>query len=73
MKTGATLSEVMNLFSAWLSSRNTVAALRLAATAVIYAGRRQDLNMLDVNIGSSKEAAAIRANAEFAVRRRTLR
>lgn len=73
-KAGATIDEVMSLVARWLSSRRTMAAFNLASTAVVHAGRRQDLSVLDVDVDVEPEnfASELRANACFAVCRRTL-
>jgi hypothetical protein len=71
-KAGSTLDEAMSLFGRWLSSRRTMAALGLASTAVVHAGRRQDLSILDIDIEPESHASELRANTRFAVCRRTL-
>jgi hypothetical protein len=71
-KAGSTIDEVMNLFARWLSSRRTMSAFSLASTAIIHAGRRQDLSILDVEIDPENMASELRANVRFAVCRRTL-
>jgi hypothetical protein len=72
-KAGSTIDEVMNLVGRWLSSRRTIPSFRLATTAVVHAGRRQDLSILDVDIEPENLASELRANTRFAVCRRTLR
>jgi hypothetical protein len=72
LEAGFTIDEAMDLFARWLSSRRTMAALRLASTAVVHAGRRQDLSILDVDIEPENLVSELRANTRFAVCRRTL-
>jgi len=72
VKTGASLNDIMNIIDRWLSDRKSLGAFELAASAIIQAGRRKDLEMLNVDIEPRDRAAAIRSNTEFAVRRRTL-
>jgi hypothetical protein len=72
LKAGSTIDEVMNLFARWLSSRRTMPAFSLASTAIIHAGRRQDLSILNVEVEPENLASELRANACFAVYRRTL-
>lgn len=71
-KAGSTIDETMNLIGRWLSSRRTMPAFKLATGAVVHAGRRQDLSILDVDIEPENLASELRANTGFAVRRRTL-
>ena len=72
VKTGASLNDIMNVIDRWLADRKSLGAFELAATAVIQVGRRKDLKMLNVDIEPRDRSAAIRSDAEFAVRRRTL-
>ncbi len=39
--------------------------------ALVHAGRRQDLNILDVDVEPHDQAAALRTDTSFAVRRKT--
>jgi hypothetical protein len=72
VKTGASLNDIMNIIDRWLSDRRSLGAFELAGSAIIQAGRRKDLEMLNVDIEPRDRAAEIRSNTEFAVRRRTL-
>ncbi len=72
LETGASLNQVMNVLATWLVSRKTIAAFELVARAVDYAGRRQDINILDIDVEPSNTAEAIRGDTAFGVRRRTL-
>jgi hypothetical protein len=72
-KVGIPLDQAMSLIEKRLANRRTVDALRLVAQAIIHTGRRQDMGLLDVDIEPKEQADAIRANTEFAVRRRSLR
>ncbi len=71
-ESGATLDQMMGLVGKWLASRKTINAMRVAAPALVHAGRRSDINLLDVDIEPHDFATAIRTDTEFAVRRRTL-
>jgi hypothetical protein len=72
-KVGIPLDQAMCLIGKWLANRRTIDALRLAGQAIIHTGRRQDIELLDVDVEPKEQAAAMRASIEFAVRRRSLR
>ncbi|SDH43401.1 hypothetical protein SAMN05216338_100972 [Bradyrhizobium sp. Rc2d] len=69
---GATIDDVMVLVAKWLANRKTIDALRVTAAAIVHAGRRKDIDLLDVAVAPQELADEIRANTEYAVRRRTL-
>jgi len=72
LKTGATPEHVMSIIGKWLAARKTLDAVKLAAIAVIHAGRRKDLDMLRVSIEPQSMVDAIISNTQFAVKRRSL-
>jgi hypothetical protein len=73
LKAGIRQEQVMAAISKWLSAKKTLAALTLAAMAVVHAGRREDLKILDVSIEPKDAANALLSDTRFAVHRRTLR
>jgi hypothetical protein len=73
LKSGVTLDHVMSVLRSWLAAQTTLTAFKLAAEIVIYGGRRTDLSTLDAyQSGPADVIAAIKADAAFAVRRRSL-
>jgi hypothetical protein len=72
VQTGATAGQVISIIGKWLRAQKTFEALRLAAMALIHAGRRQDLHVLNVAIEPKDEADALLADTAFAVKRRSL-
>jgi len=73
METGVTAEHLMKLVGRWLSARATLDALRLAAMAVVHAGSRKDLAILNVAVAPRDVAGGFIADAQFAVKRRHLR
>ena len=74
MATGVTLDEVMAVVGDWLEKQTDIGALQMAAGAVIHVGERRHVDLLrKAKIVPSSSAAEIITNADFAVRRRTLR
>jgi hypothetical protein len=74
VKTGATPDAIVARFRAWYAKRRSVAALRLVHGMLFHIGRRPDLQILDeVEVDPPDPAAdAIRADATYTVRRRSL-
>jgi hypothetical protein len=73
IKSGASVEHVMSVVGGWIRRQKDIAALELAANIVIHAGRRNDIEMLKAyTAGPPDVAAAIIANASYAVSRRTL-
>ena len=73
METGVAAVHLMKIIGNWLSARGTLDALRLAAMAVIHAGSRKDLAILNVSVGPQDAADRLIADTQFAVKRRRLR
>lgn len=70
---GDSPDQAMKVVHDWMMGRQTLDALQVAAIAVVYAGRRTALSLLKVDDLEPKNAvAAILANAQFALFRRTL-
>jgi hypothetical protein len=73
LATGMSLDEIMALVGRWLESQTDIEALQFAASAVIHIGERRHVDLLKLaKIVPTGLAAEIVANADFAVRRRTL-
>lgn len=73
-KTGASTEKIIGLLAKWLASRKTIESLRLVSEALSLIGLRHDLAILDVKLDPHDASAdRLRADATFAVRRRTLR
>ncbi len=73
IETGVAAERIMKLVEIWLRARSTFDALRLAAMAVIQIGTRKDLAILNVLVAPPEAADSLRADRQFAVRRRRLR
>ena len=74
LKSGTSLDDVMAIIGRWLDGKNDVEALQLASDAVLHIGERRHLELFrSSKIKPAKVTAAIIANMEFGVRRRTLR
>lgn len=72
-KTGATTDMIVTRVAAWLAKRKTAGALILTQQVLVHIGRRADLGILDIALDSPGPFDdAIRADAIFAVKRRTL-
>ena len=73
LKTGVSVDHMMDVVRIWLHRQTDTKALDMAADIVIDSGRRKHLSILrDHNFADASEAAAVVANAEFAVKRRSL-
>ena len=73
IETGVAPQHIMKLVEIWLRSRATYDALRLAAMAIIEVGTRNDLDILNIPIAQLEAADSLRADTQFAVKRRRLR
>jgi hypothetical protein len=72
-KTGATTDMIVARVEAWFTQRKSLGALKLVHAMLIQIGRRSDLGILDAELETADPLAdAIRADAIFAVRRRSL-
>jgi hypothetical protein len=73
-KSGASLDDIMALIARWLEQKSSIDALEIASRAVLHLGERRHLGLLKaVKIDPGERAAAIVADTEFGVKRRTLR
>lgn len=73
LKSGITLDDVMATIGRWFKGRADIDALQLASAAVLHVGERRHLQLLrNVIVEPAEEAAAIIADTEFGVYRRTL-
>jgi hypothetical protein len=73
IETGVAAQRIMKVVEIWLRARATFDALRLAAMAVIQIGTRKDLAILNVLVTPPEAADSLRADTQFAVKRRRLR
>ncbi|WP_217590664.1 hypothetical protein [Burkholderia sp. GbtcB21] len=74
LKSGASLDDIMNVVGSWLDTKSDVESLQLASAAVLHIGERRHLALLRAaKIEPVDVAAAIVADVEFGVSRRTLR
>lgn len=75
LKTGVSLDYVMSLIGRWLYEKTDIRALEIACAAVLHAGDRRHLDLLQQasKIEPREQAAAIVADTAFGVRRRTLK
>ena len=74
LKSGALLDDVMAIIGRWLVRKGNVEALQMASRVVLHIGERRHLELLRAaKIEPPEVAAAIIADTEFGVRRRTLR
>jgi len=74
LKSGASLDDVMAILGRWLSGKSDIQALKVACNAVLHIGERRHLELLRaVKMEPSDLVAAIVADTELAVKRRTLR
>lgn len=72
-KTGASDEGILACIARWLNVRQTIDALKLTSEALTQIGRRSDLSLLDTPLSIPNSVLApIKANATFAVQRRTL-
>lgn len=69
---GRSKEEVLNIVRQWLGSNMNSKALQIAASIIIYAGTRADLEILSEGGVGEDMASAIISDARFAVERRTL-
>ena len=72
LKRGVPLDQIMKIIAKWLAGKRTFGALKVAATAVMYAGKRKDLDILDVVVEPKDQAEALLKDTRFAVQRRSL-
>lgn len=74
LKSGSSLDDIMTRIGRWLGEKSSIEALDVASRAVLHIGERRHLNLLKTaKIEPAEVAAAIVADTEFGVRRRTLR
>ena len=73
LKTAITVDHMMNVLETWLSHQTDIKALELAADIVTQFGKRHHIGILSShNIDSDNSIQPIIANADFALRRRSL-
>lgn len=73
LETGRSVDHVFDLAARWCVEKKTTQALGLLASALMHAGARRHLPLMNIDgIVPQEEAEAIRMNAAYAVRRRTL-
>jgi hypothetical protein len=73
LKSGASLDDVMDIIGRWLQGKSDLQALKIASGGVLHLGERRHLDLLRAaKIEPPEMAAAIVADTEFGVRRRTL-
>jgi hypothetical protein len=72
IKAGFTPKQLMGIVAKWLFAKKAFDALKLAALAIIHAGGREDLNMLNISIEPKDRAESLIADTRFAVKRRSL-
>ena len=74
VETGASINDVMAVVGRWLHGKSELQALELAGRAVLHVGERRHLELLRAaRIEPAELAAAIVADTEYGVKRRTLR
>lgn len=74
LKSGASLDHIMARVGRWLKANTSINALEIASKAVLHIGERRHLNLLKTDkIEPAELAAAIVADTEFGVRRRTIK
>lgn len=73
LKTAITTDHMMNVLETWLSRQTDIKALELVAAIVTQFGKRHHISILSShNIDSENKIQPIIANADFALRRRSL-
>jgi hypothetical protein len=72
LKSGFSPADIITIIGKWLAKQETFAALKLAASAVLHIGRREDLGLLTVLIEPRGAAEVLRADTAFGVKRRSL-
>lgn len=73
LQTAITVDHIMKVLETWLSRQTDIKALELAATIVTQFGKRHHIGILSShNIDSENKIQPIIANANFALRRRSL-
>ena len=73
LKTTLTVDHMMNVLETWLSRQTDIKALELAAAIVTQFGKRHHIGILsNDNIDSENRLQPIVANADYALRRRSL-
>jgi hypothetical protein len=72
LEAGGSLDQLMGVLGKWLAARKSFDALRLAARAMVHAGRRKDLAFLNTAVAPQEAADDLIADTQFAVKRRRL-
>lgn len=73
IKQGEQHIKIFDLLREWAEERHTIAALEVVAEAIVYAGKRADIDLLHFDgIEPREQAEAIIANTRFAVQLRSL-
>lgn len=70
-KARITWEEIASFLSKWLTERKTIDVLSVVSSALLYAGRRQDLQILRMDIPDVRAIMLVQ-DTQYAVRRRTL-
>ncbi len=74
LKTGVLWTEVIATMTAWLDQRRSLEALQVVVAAVAHRGTREDLSAMRTYEGMPEtEARQLIADAQFAVKRRSIR
>lgn len=72
LKADVPWSEIYSSMTSWLDQRRSIGALQVVASALVYKGRRADLEILKRYEGLGAKAGQIIADTTFAVCRRSL-
>jgi sulfur relay (sulfurtransferase) DsrC/TusE family protein len=73
LKQGEQVAQIFEFLREWLNKHRTIAALEVVAAAIIHVGKREDLNLLNIEgIEPSDQAKAIIRDACFGVKLRSL-
>ncbi|VUX55555.1 conserved protein of unknown function [uncultured Woeseiaceae bacterium] len=72
LKDGRSFESILRVVRQWLKENRSAKAIEVAASIIIHAGSRSDLEILDDGNDGSPLAQEIIDDARFAVRRRTL-
>lgn len=73
IEAGRTVDHVFDLAARWCAEKRTTQALGLLASALMHVGTRRHLPLMNIDgIAPQEKADAIRMNAAYAVKRRTL-
>lgn len=73
LEDGRTIDRILRIVRDWLGSNRSAKAIEIAASIVIHAGKRADIEILDEGNDGSILAGEIIDDARFSVRRRHLR